>query len=113
MFLYKEIIMADADLVEGKKLTITKEGEELTFYYADMSDNGKYLYDRLEIVNKDLQGSKFAYEVKSNELNVLSDYYLKALWAELDDKEKNEDESKINPPTTESGTNSNGDSNGA
>ena len=70
--------MADADLVEGKKLTITKEGEELTFYYADMSDNGKYLYDRLEIVNKDLQGSKFAYEVKSNELNVLSDYYLKA-----------------------------------
>ena len=105
--------MADADLVEGKKLTITKDGKELTFYYADMSDNGKYLYDRLEVVNKDLQTSKFAYEVKSNELNVLSDYYLRTLWKELDDEEKPEDESKINSPTTESGTNSNGDSNGA
>ncbi len=88
----RKLVMADAD------------GAESTYNVADMSDEAKVIYTKLDIISKNAQTTRTNLEFELEKLQILQKHYLEALQPLLNsDEEKaeevEEDEQKTDEET--------------
>ena len=84
--------MAEANIDERTLILKDEEGKEVTYKVADMSDEAKIIYAKLEIVGKDSQSVRTNAEFKLEQNDILQKHYVEAIKPLLSsEEEKNEE----------------------
>ena len=71
--------MAEANIDERTLILKDEAGEEVTYKVADMSEEAKIIYAKLEIVGKDSQSVRTNAEFKLEQNDILQKHYVEAI----------------------------------
>ena len=71
--------MAEANIDERTLILKNEAGEEVTYKVADMSEEAKVIYAKLEIVGKDSQSVRTNAEFKLEQNDILQKHYVEAI----------------------------------
>ena len=90
--------MAEANIDERTLILKDEAGEEVTYKVADMSEEAKVIYAKLEIVGKDSQSVRTNAEFKLEQNDILQKHYVEAFKPLLSsEEEKNEEVEDAKP----------------
>lgn len=92
--------MAEANKDERTLIMKSDSGEDVTYQVADMNDEAKLLYTKIEIISKDSQTIKTNAEYALEKNDILQKHYLGVLKPLLDSDES-EAEKVIDAETSE------------
>ena len=84
--------MAEANIDERTVILKDEEGKEVTYKVADMSDEAKIIYAKLEIVGKDSQSVRTNAEFKLEQNDILQKHYVEAIKPLLSSEEEKTEE---------------------
>jgi hypothetical protein len=83
--------MAEANKDERTLVMKQESGEDITYQVADMSDEAKLIYTKIEILSKESQNIKTNAEFGLEKNDILQKHYLEALKPLLDTDESTEE----------------------
>lgn len=84
--------MAEANIDERTLILKDEAGEEVTYKVADMSEEAKIIYAKLEIVGKDSQSVRTNAEFKLEQNEILQKHYVEAIKPLLSSEEEKTEE---------------------
>jgi|TARA_A100001015_G_scaffold148_1_gene193 hypothetical protein len=84
--------MAEANIDERTLILKDEAGEEVTYKVADMSEEAKVIYAKLEIVGKDSQSVRANAEFKLEQNDILQKHYVEAIKPLLSSEEEKTEE---------------------
>ena len=84
--------MAEANKDERTLVMKSETGEDVTYQVADMNDEAKLLYTKIEILSKESQTIKTNAEFGLEKNDILQKYYLEVLKPLLDSDESETEE---------------------
>ena len=84
--------MAEANIDERTLILKDDAGEEVTYKVADMSEEAKVIYAKLEIVGKDSQSIRTNAEFKLEQNDILQKHYVEAIKPLLSSEEEKTEE---------------------
>ena len=84
--------MAEANIDERTLILKNEAGEEVPYKVADMSEEAKVIYAKLEIVGKDSQSVRTNAEFKLEQNDILQKHYVEAIKPLLSSEEEKTEE---------------------